>query len=118
MVCLAHLHPPQWNPERVEHYKKYENTLNVKDLKFPMSLRDIPKFEKMNNLSVIVYGLTDTNKVQILKISNKYKNDETHIDFLHFALKGRIILCLHQKFININHFTSQQIYKTSICDIC
>ena len=29
---LAHLHPPQWKPERVEHYKKYENTLNVKDL--------------------------------------------------------------------------------------
>ena len=34
--------------------------LNVKDLKFLMSLRDIPKFEKMNNLSVNVYGLTDT----------------------------------------------------------
>ncbi len=75
---LAHLHPPQWKPERVEHYKKYKNTLNVNDLKFPMSLRDIPKFEKMNNLSVNVYGLTDTNKVQILKISNNYKNDETH----------------------------------------
>ena len=39
-----------------------------------MSLRDIPKFEKMNNLSVNEYGLTDTNKVQILKISNNYKN--------------------------------------------
>ena len=38
---LAQLHPPQRKPERVEHYKKYENTLNVKDLKFPMSLRDI-----------------------------------------------------------------------------
>ena len=57
---------------------KYENTLDIKDFKFPMPLTDIPKFEKMNNLSVNVYGLTDTNKVQILKISN-YKNDETHI---------------------------------------
>ncbi len=27
---LAHLHPPQWKPERVEHYKKYENTLKLK----------------------------------------------------------------------------------------
>ena len=42
-----------------------------------MPLKDIPKFEKMNNLSVNVYGLTDTNKVQILKISNNYKYDET-----------------------------------------
>ena len=31
---LAHLHPPQWKPERVEHYKKYEHPLNVKDLMF------------------------------------------------------------------------------------
>ena len=73
---LAHLHPPQWNPERVKHYKKYENTLNVKDLKFPMSLSDIPKFEKMNNISVNVYGLTDTNNVQLLKFSNNYKNQK------------------------------------------
>ena len=47
---LAHLHPPQWKPERVSHDNKYENTLNIKDWKFPMSLRDIPKLEKMNNL--------------------------------------------------------------------
>ena len=83
--CSPTVYPPQWNPERVEHYKKYKNTLNVKDLKFPMSLRDIPKFEKMNNPSVNVYGLTDTNKVQILKFSNNYKNDETHIDLICYS---------------------------------
>ena len=105
---LAYLQPPQWNPERVEHYKKYENTLNVKDLKFPMSLRDIPKFEKMNNLSVNVYGLTDTNKVQILKISNNYKNDQTHIDLLHFTLKEKS----HYAFIkNLSRLTKSQLYK-------
>ena len=38
----------------------------------------------MNNLSVNVYGLTDTNKVQIVKISNKYKNDD-----LYFASKEK-----------------------------
>ena len=59
---LAHLHPPKRISERVTHYTKYENTLNVKDLKFPMSLWDFPKFEKMNNLSVNVYGLMDTTK--------------------------------------------------------
>ena len=86
---LAHLHPPKRNSERVTHYTKYENTLNVKDLKFPMSLRDIPKFDKMNNLSINVYGLRDTNKVQILKISNNSKNDEIHIDHLYFTSKEK-----------------------------
>ena len=71
-----------------------------------MSLRDIPKFEKMNNLSVHVYGLTDTNKVQILKISNNDKNDETHIDLLYFTSKEKS----HYAFIkNLSRLTKSQI---------
>ena len=46
--------------------------LNVKDLKFPMPLTDISNFEKMNNLSINEYGLTETKKVQIKKITDKY----------------------------------------------
>ncbi len=79
---LAHLHPPHFHDERVSHYKKYENTLNTKDLKFPMALNDIPKFEKMNNLSVNVYGLTETNKVQILKLTDDHKS--CHVNLLYF----------------------------------
>ena len=37
-----------------------------------MSLKDITKFENMTNLSINVYGLTDKNKVQILRVSNIY----------------------------------------------
>jgi len=48
--------------------------LNVKDLKFPMPLTDISNFEKMNNLSINEYGLTETKKVQIKKITDKHKN--------------------------------------------
>ena len=40
-----------------------------------MPLTDIPKFEKKNNLSINVYGLNGENKVQVLKISNTYKNE-------------------------------------------
>ncbi len=73
-----------------------------------MSLRDIPKFEKMNNLSVNAYGLTDTNKVQILKISNYYKNDETHIDLLCITSKEKSH-CAHIK--NLSRLTKSQLYK-------
>ena len=74
-----------------------------------MSLRDIPKFEKMKNyLSVNVYGLTDTNKVQVLKISNNYRNDETHIDLLNFTSKEKS----HYAFIkNFSRLTKSQLYK-------
>ncbi len=47
-----------------------------------MSLNDIPKFEKMNNLSVNVYGLTETNNIQVLKLSDNCK--QTHINLLYF----------------------------------
>ena len=42
MVCSCS-HPPQCNPERVKHYKKYENTLNVKDLKLEPHVENISK---------------------------------------------------------------------------
>ena len=44
-------------------------------------MANIPRFEKMNNLSVNAFELMDTNKVQILKFSNNYKSDETHMIF-------------------------------------
>ncbi len=79
---LAHLYPATDHVERVSKYTQYQDTLNVKDLTFPMALTDIPKFEKMNNLSVNVYGLTETNKVQVLKITNDKKT--THVNLLYF----------------------------------
>ena len=55
-------------PTSLKRGYKYENTLDIKDFKFPMPLTDIPNFEKKNNLSINVYGLTRENKVQVLKL--------------------------------------------------
>ena len=57
-----------------------------------MSLKDITKFENMNNLSINVYGLTDKNKVQILRVSNTISIDnnwsnDLHADLLYFTIK-------------------------------
>ena len=61
---LAHIYPQERDCERVSKYKKYEK-LESGDLGIsreePMSLKDITKFENMNNLSTNVYGLTDRN---------------------------------------------------------
>ena len=58
-----------------------------------MRLKDMTKFENMNNLSINVYGLTDKNKVQILRVSNTIFNDnynwsnDQHVDLLYFTNK-------------------------------
>ena len=45
---LRYLHPRDRDEERLTGLKKYENSLNTKGITFPMKLRDISKFEKLN----------------------------------------------------------------------
>ena len=45
---LRYLHPKEIHEERLSDLKKYENSLNTKGITFPMKLKDITKFEKLN----------------------------------------------------------------------
>ena len=114
---LAHLYPQERGCERVSKCKKYENILETGDLGIsrgePMSLKDITKFENMNNLLINVYGLTDKNKVQILRVSNTIFNDswsnDRHVDLLYFTNKETA----HYSYIkNFSRLVSSQVYKS------
>ena len=45
---LRYLYPKESHEERVKDLKKYEFSLNTKGINFPMKLKDITKFEKLN----------------------------------------------------------------------
>ena len=45
---LRYLHPKEIHEERLKDLEKYENSLNTKGITFPMKLKDISKFEKLN----------------------------------------------------------------------
>ena len=45
---LRYLHPKELHEERLKDLEKYENSLNTKGITFPMKLKDITKFEKLN----------------------------------------------------------------------
>ena len=47
------------HPERISHYKKYVNTLNYNNIKFPVSIKQIPKIEEQNSISINVFGYED-----------------------------------------------------------
>ncbi len=54
-AILSALHP-RWNkPSDVKSYKSFEQELNFKEIDFPVSLKDITKFEKQNPISINVY---------------------------------------------------------------
>ena len=44
------------NPKRVSNYKAYEDRLNMTGIPYPVRVKDIPKFEAQNNISVYLYS--------------------------------------------------------------
>ena len=56
---LAALHPQAYHPERVQCYLPYKDELNLDGIQLPMSLKQISKFEKQNNISINVFGYED-----------------------------------------------------------
>ena len=51
---LTAFHPVDQNPQ-VSHYKQYEGELDLKGINFPMSIDQVPKFEKQNQISVNIF---------------------------------------------------------------
>lgn len=55
-AILSALYPVAKNPQRVLKYKQYENELDFSGIPFPVQLKDITKFEKLNpTISINVY---------------------------------------------------------------
>ena len=48
----------QKNHERVSHYLEYEKEFNLQGIQFPMALKHIPNFERLNNVSISVYDVS------------------------------------------------------------
>jgi hypothetical protein len=61
---LAHIHPASRNAQRPSKYSAYLSELNVKGLKFPVTAKQIPKFEEMNpSISINVLHLDPENSI-------------------------------------------------------
>ncbi|CAH0555084.1 unnamed protein product [Brassicogethes aeneus] len=81
------LHQAKTNNDRTSSYPHYEDVLNFANIKFPISIQDISKFEKLNSISINVYTLEliKTDKTSFLKTvpSRLTKNKlDKHINLL------------------------------------
>ena len=59
---LAALYPENKNRERQNKYKSNLQKLSFDNIEFPMSLTDVPKFEKQNNIGINVF-VSEKNKI-------------------------------------------------------
>ena len=57
--------------QKVSHYKKHFHEFNQGDIQFPMKIKDIPTFERINNLNTNVFELSANDKTFSPKYLNK-----------------------------------------------
>ena len=91
------------NPERVAHYRQWELEFNVAVITIPMALKDIAKFERMNNISVSVYGYKEGQEkgkeegfTYPLCVAKEVK--ERHVNLLLISIENTLNYCLIKTF--------------------
>ena len=109
------------NSERVDkELMEKEDTLNIKGIEYPVSLKDISKFEKQNpEISITVLGFNEKDKVYPLYVSEYIYNRKHNIILLLIERDGVKHYCLVK---NPSRLLSKQIsvHKggTHICFRC
>ena len=70
---LRYLHPKEKDEHRLTGLKEYVNSLNTKGITFPMKLKDITKFEKLNPElpGINVFSVNENNKFYPLRMAEK-----------------------------------------------
>ena len=91
---LRALNPKNDNAGRIdEELKEKEDTLNMKGIKYPVSLKDISKFEKQNpEISITVLGFNKEDKVYPLRSS----------DYIYIRKHNIILLLIERD--GVNHY--------------
>lgn len=142
---VSALYPVEKHADRVTNYPLFSSVLKTVGLKVPVTLYQIPKFEKMNNISVNVYGLElienekksnyvvlplrltqnylAQNHVNLLLIQDKYFPKLNDYDAAPFETEGDIEIRYHYCWIkNLSKLISSQLSKHKekkfICDRC
>ncbi|XP_050452581.1 uncharacterized protein LOC126852138 [Cataglyphis hispanica] len=116
---VAALYPVERNSERESSYPHYTAVLNLQDIEFPVTVNQIKKFERANDISINVYCLEEKNIVPI-RLS-ELKRDK-HIN-LFYVQDPRDDNVGHFAWIkNLSRLVSSQLSKKEhrkyICDRC
>jgi len=82
-AILSCLYPAKNHPYRVSNYYQYRTTLNFDGIAFPVQVKDIPKFEKMNpEMSVNVISLDPENKGYCVEYLSPERYRRHHVNLL------------------------------------
>ena len=106
---LRGLNPKNDHPERIDDLKSKENTLNMEGIEYPVSLKDIKRFEKQNlEISISVLGYSKDEKIYPLRISKKENKRKHNIVLLLIKDGDNSHYCLAK---NLSALLSSQVNK-------
>ena len=95
---LRYLHPKGKNAELLTDLKQKENSLNTRGIKFPIKLKDISKFEKLNPdiPGINVFSVNENNKFYPLRMAQR--NPQETIDLFLYEEDGKYHYSLIRNF--------------------
>ena len=126
---MAFLFPVKQNAEWISKYKKHIDKVKYDKINFPVKLKDIPKFENMNDIKFNVFGVDDKESIYPLYVSKKICDKTSNLILIenHYvwikdfnklmntqSKNGRkLFVCYYC----LQHFTSENILKnhTEVC---
>ena len=114
---LRALNPKDTNPDRIDKdLKSKQDTINMKDIQYPVSFRGIDRFESQNpNISISVVGYNKDERVYPLKVS-KYTGCQHDITLLLIKDEEKSHYCLVK---NMSALLASQINNhKGTCNIC
>ena len=117
---LRYLHPRDKNDFRLTDLKQYEKSLNIKGIKFPVKLKDISKFEKLNPdiPGINVFSVNERNKFYPLRMAQR--DPQKTIDLFLFEKDGKYHYSLIKSFSRLfrSQITSRTNGRIHICKRC
>ena len=117
---LRYLHPRDKNDFRLTDLKQYENSLNTKGIAFPVGVKDISKFEKLNPdiPGINVFSVNERNKFYPLRMAQR--DPQKTIDLFLFEEDGKYHYSLIKSFSRLfrSQITSRTNGRIHICKRC
>ena len=117
---LRYLHPRDKNDFRLTDLRQYENSLNTKGIAFPVGVKDISKFEKLNPdlPGINVFSVNERNKFYPLRMAQR--DPQKTIDLFLFEKDGKYHYSLIKSFSRLfrSQITSRTNGRIHICKRC
>ena len=119
-ALLSARHPVKKNAQRVNKYFGFAKELNFTGIEFPTPLNQIPNVEHQNNLSINVFGYSESAGIHPLYLTKDHTHDPINLLLITKVEDGKILshYCWIKDFNRLCFDQNKHHGKTFFCTRC